>query len=64
MKMKDLNTARVVFRGDNEGLGAAAAWVLLRSARLGSALATAVHGCRKALMSCIMAVHRDAGMEG
>lgn len=28
------------------------------------ALATAVRGCREALMSCIMGVHWDAGMEG
>ena len=34
-------------------------WVLLGSAR-----ATAVHGCREALMSCVMGVLRDAGMEG
>ena len=34
-------------------------WVLLSSA-----LATAVRGCRGALMSCIMGVRRDAGMEG
>lgn len=29
-----------------------------------SALATAVRGCREALMSCIMGVRRDAGMGG
>lgn len=31
---------------------------------LSSALTTAVRGCREALMSCIMGVRRDAGMEG